>query len=188
MKRLLTGLLLLLATTATIAADNPRVRMETSMGPIVLELYPDKAPKSVENFLEYAKSGFYDGTVFHRVINGFMIQGGGFTPDMQRKQTRAPIMNEADNGLSNETGTIAMARTSDPHSATSQFYINVNDNKPLDFTGRNPRGWGYAVFGRVVEGMETVNRIKEVPTGVKQGMRDVPQDEVVIEKASVVSE
>ncbi|SCZ63695.1 peptidylprolyl isomerase [Thiohalomonas denitrificans] len=189
MKRLLTGLLLCaFLSTASAAADTQsRVEMETSKGKIVLELYPEKAPETVENFLRYAEDGFFDGTIFHRVIQGFMIQGGGFTPDMQRKPTRAPVVNEADNGLSNETGTIAMARTSDPHSATSQFFINVSDNRPLDFTGRTPRGWGYTVFGRVVEGMDVVKQIENSATTIRNGHRDVPEDNVIIEKVSRIN-
>ncbi|WP_303909461.1 peptidylprolyl isomerase [Thiohalomonas denitrificans] len=186
MKRLLTGLLLcaFLSTSNAAPDTKPRVEMETSEGRIVLELSPDKAPKTVENFLRYAEDGFYNGTIFHRVIQGFMIQGGGFTPDMQRKPTRAPVINEADNDLSNQTGTIAMARTSDPHSATAQFFINVSDNRPLDFTGRTPRGWGYTVFGRVVEGMEVVKQIENTATMTRGGQRDVPENSVIIEKVS----
>ncbi len=192
MKRLLTGLLLsafvLTASAAETgaAAAKPRVKMETSYGDIVLELYPEKAPKTVDNFLRYAEDGFYDGTIFHRVIEGFMIQGGGFTPDMQRKRTRPPVVNEADNGLSNRIGTIAMARTSEPHSASSQFFINVADNTPLDFSGRTPRGWGYAVFGRVVDGMDVVKRIENVATTTRGGHRDVPEEDVTIQTVSRV--
>jgi len=161
------------------------VHMKTSKGTIVLELYPDKAPETVANFVEYARSGFYDGTIFHRVIPGFMIQGGGFEPDMKQKKTRAPIKNEADNGLSNLTGTIAMARTPDPNSATSQFFINVKDNKFLDYTAPTPQGWGYCVFGKVTEGMDVVHAIEQVPTTTKSGHQDVPVDPVVIEKVTV---
>ena len=168
-------------------ADAPRVKLVTSMGEVVIELAPDKAPATVENFLAYVKDGFYDGTVFHRVIDGFMIQGGGFGPDFERKTTRPPIRNEADNGLKNDTGTVAMARTSDPHSATAQFFINVKDNDFLNHTAPNPRGWGYAVFGRVVEGMDVVERIKKVPTGNRGAYRDVPRQPVVIESATVVA-
>ena len=152
-------------------ADAPRVKLVTSMGEVVIELAPDKAPATVENFLTYVNDGFYDGTVFHRVIDGFMIQGGGFGPDFERKTTRPPIRNEADNGLKNDTGTVAMARTSDPHSATAQFFINVKDNDFLNHTAPNPRGWGYAVFGRVVEGMDVVESIKKVPTGNRGSYR-----------------
>jgi peptidyl-prolyl cis-trans isomerase B (cyclophilin B) len=161
------------------------VNMQTNKGTIVLELYPDKAPETVANFVEYARSGFYDGTIFHRVIPGFMIQGGGFEPDMKQKKTRAPIKNEADNGLSNLTGTIAMARTPDPNSATSQFFINVKDNKFLDYTAPTPQGWGYCVFGKVTEGMDVVHAIEQVPTTTKAGHQDVPVDPVVIEKVTV---
>lgn len=177
-------ILLCLAGNAAAAGETPRVRLETTAGDIVVELFPDKAPKTVENFLEYVDGGFYDGTVFHRVIEGFMIQGGGFTPDYQRKETRAPIENEGDNGLANERGTIAMARTGDPHSATSQFFINTVDNISLDFRAKSARGWGYAVFGRVVEGMDTVDRIESVSTHTADmGLRNVPTEPIVIEKA-----
>ena len=168
-------------------ADAPRVKLVTSMGEVVIELAPDKAPATVENFLTYVNDGFYDGTVFHRVIDGFMIQGGGFGPDFERKTTRPPIRNEADNGLKNDTGTVAMARTSDPHSATAQFFINVKDNDFLNHTAPNPRGWGYAVFGRVVEGMDVVESIKKVPTGNRGSYRDVPRQPVIIESATVVA-
>ena len=190
MRRLLSTLLLTLSVClagTAIAQDNPRVQLQTSMGAITLELYPEKAPQSVENFLTYVRDGFYDGTIFHRVIDGFMVQGGGFTPDYQRKSTRAPIENEADNGLSNATGTVAMARTRDPHSATAQFFINVADNTFLDHKSKTPRGWGYTVFGKVVAGMETVNAIKAVKTGPAGPFpKDVPQEPVVIESAGVV--
>lgn len=186
--RTLALLLLPLCLTGPAAAEggNPKVLMQTSMGDITLELYPDKAPKTVANFLQYAKDGFYEGTVFHRVIDGFMIQGGGMGPDMQRKPNRAPVENEADNGLRNKVGTIAMARTSDPHSATSQFFINVADNTPLDFREKTPQAWGYTVFGKVVAGMDTVGKIKSVPTGVKAGHKDVPNETVVIHKVSII--
>jgi peptidyl-prolyl cis-trans isomerase A (cyclophilin A) len=159
-------------------AANPVVVIETSMGDITVELYPDKAPKSVENFLEYVKSGYFKGTIFHRVIKGFMIQGGGFTLDMQRKQTHAPIPLEAQNGLSNKRGTIAMARTADPNSATSQFFINTVDNsRGLDY----PSNGGYAVFGKVTAGMDVVDKIESVPTGAKPPFaKDVPLKPVVI--------
>ncbi|MGD2112208.1 MAG: peptidylprolyl isomerase [Gammaproteobacteria bacterium] len=160
-----------------------KVTMDTSKGVIRLELDADKAPLTVANFVEYANAGFYDNTIFHRVIPGFMIQGGGFDPDMQQKTTRAAIKNEAGNGLKNLTGTIAMARTSDPHSATAQFFINTVDNAGLDKP--KPDGWGYAVFGRVVEGMDTVSAIEKVPTGVSRGMRDVPVEAVIINKVTV---
>lgn len=157
--------------------------LETSKGSIVLELYPDEAPETVKNFLGYVEDGFFDGTVFHRVIEGFMIQGGGFTADLERKETRPPIRNEASTGLSNERGTVAMARTNDPHSATSQFFINTGNNVRLDQGRGNP---GYAAFGRVVEGMDVVDAIAGVRTGHKGGMVDVPVEPVVIETAKVV--
>jgi peptidyl-prolyl cis-trans isomerase B (cyclophilin B) len=163
------------------------VKMETNMGTIVLELNPDKAPNTVENFMRYVEDNFYDGTIFHRVIDGFMIQGGGFAADYEQKPTRASIKNEADNGLKNEVGTIAMARTNDPHSATAQFFINVKNNSFLNYTAATPQGWGYAVFGKVVEGMDVVEKIKKIPTGHGGPFpTDVPQTMVVIEKMSKV--
>ena len=164
----------------------PRVRLETNKGLIVLELDAKAAPKTVENFLAYARDGHYDGTIFHRVIKGFMIQGGGFTEEMKQKKTKTPIENEADNGLKNARGTIAMARTNDPHSATSQFFINTVDNTFLDFKGKNPQGWGYCVFGKVVEGLDVVDTIEKVSTGSKGGHQDVPKEAIVIEKAEIV--
>lgn len=166
--------------------DMPYVELETTMGNIVIELNQEKAPHTVANFLEYVKSGHYDGTIFHRVIDGFMIQGGGMDANMTEKSTNAPIQNEADNGLKNEVGTIAMARTSDPHSATAQFFINVKDNSFLNFSGKNPQGWGYAVFGKVTEGMDIVNKIKGVPTGKYGFHADVPTTPVVITHAKVI--
>lgn len=191
----------LLATTVGVAAacaaeptpDAPeapmtktRVELQTSLGNVVLELDPTKAPRTVENFLAYVRAGFYDGTVFHRVIPGFMVQGGGFTPDMQQKQTQAPIVNEADNGLENDRGTIAMARTGDPHSATAQFFVNLVDNRPLNHTGKSMQGWGYTVFGEVVSGMDVVDRIARVPTGRSGPHSDVPREPVVIERARLL--
>jgi len=161
------------------AAKNPVVVVKTSMGTFKAELYPEKAPGTVANFLKYADDKFYDGTVFHRVIPTFMIQGGGMDKDLAKKPTRAPIQNEAKNGLKNATGTLAMARTSDPHSATAQFFVNVTDNGFLDYPGQD--GWGYCVFGKVTEGMDVVAKIKAVPTGAKGGMGDVPQQPVTIE-------
>jgi cyclophilin family peptidyl-prolyl cis-trans isomerase len=191
--RILTQILILFAALTLFTGcnamsenQNPRVRMETSKGVIELELYADKAPKTVENFVQYVKDGQYDGTIFHRVIPGFMIQGGGFTADMSEKATRPPIKNEANNGLSNEMGTIAMARTPDPHSASAQFFINVKDNDFLDFKNETTNGWGYCVFGKVIEGMDVVNGIVGVPTGNHGMHQDVPLDPVVIEKATVV--
>lgn len=163
---------------------NPQVLLKTSLGDITLELYPDKAPKSVANFLRYVHEGFYNGTIFHRVIPTFMVQGGGFTPDLQKKPTHAPIPNEADNGLRNRIGTVAMARTNDPNSATAQFFINVAQNTFLDFREKTARAWGYAVFGRVIKGMKVVNHIRLVKTGFKNGMGDVPLHPVVIIKAT----
>ena len=160
----------------------------TNYGPINLELDFDKAPKSAANFLHYTKQNFYDGTIFHRVVNDFMIQGGGFESDMQKKPNGDPIENEADNGLSNLTGTVAMARTSDPHSATSQFFINVSDNHFLDHRNKTDVGWGYAVFGRVVEGMDVVNKIKGCETTSRSGHQNVPVIEIIIESAEINQE
>ena len=163
------------------AADNPSVKIQTNHGDIILELYPDKAPKTVANFLQYAEDNFYTNTIFHRVIDGFMIQGGGFSPRFERKETRTPVINEADNGLKNLRGTIAMARTAEPHSATAQFFINVADNSFLDFTNKTPRGWGYTVFGKVTKGMEVVDTIRQLPTGPGGPFaRDVPQSSAII--------
>ncbi len=162
------------------------IKMETNLGTIMLELDEEKAPETCANFVQYVKEGFYDGTIFHRVINGFMIQGGGFEPGMVQKETHAPIKNEAGNGLVNATGTIAMARTPDPHSATAQFFINVSDNSFLNFRSETMDGWGYCVFGRVTEGMEVVNKIKETETTFRAGHQDVPVEDVIIEKAEVV--
>jgi peptidyl-prolyl cis-trans isomerase B (cyclophilin B) len=157
------------------------IKISTTFGEMTLELDADKAPKTVANFLEYVREGFYDGTIFHRVINNFMVQGGGFDTNMQQKATKAPIENEADNGLKNEFGTIAMARTMDPHSATAQFFINVSNNEFLNHSGKNMQGWGYTVFGKVVEGAEVLEKIKAVATTSKNGHQDVPVDEVIIE-------
>ena len=168
-------------------AANPQVEMKTSLGTIVLELYPDKAPLTVENFLQYVKDGHYQGTLFHRVIPGFMIQGGGFGPDFKQKATRSPVKNEAANGLKNAMGTISMARTSDPHSATAQFFINVADNVALDFRFPTQEGYGYTVFGKVVKGMDVVYRIVKVQTGPgPAGHQNVPVKPVIIEQARVV--
>jgi peptidyl-prolyl cis-trans isomerase B (cyclophilin B) len=165
---------------------NPRVSMQTSQGTILIELNAEKAPKTVENFLTYVREGFYDGTIFHRVISGFMIQGGGFDANMKQKSTHSPIENEANNGLKNDKYTLAMARTADPHSATAQFFINVADNDFLNFTSPTPNGWGYAVFGQVVDGTDVVDAIKGVKTGNRGFHQDVPVEPVVIEKATVV--
>jgi cyclophilin family peptidyl-prolyl cis-trans isomerase len=172
-----------LTTVNATAADNPHVTLKTNMGSIVLELYPDKAPLSVANFLEYVKSGQYNGTIFHRVIEGFMIQGGGFDKNMHEKATRAPIKNEANNGLKNTVYTVAMARTAAPNSATAQFFINTVNNAPLDYPSRD--GFGYAVFGKVIEGTEVVDSIKRVPTGSSGMYQDVPTTPVVIESATI---
>ena len=163
------------------------IKLNTNMGEIAIELDFDKAPNTAANFQQYVEEGFYDGKIFHRVIDGFMIQGGGFDADMQEASTRAPIENEADNGLSNDNGTLAMARTNDPHSASSQFFINVTDNHFLNHSGKNPQGWGYAVFGKVVEGMDIVETIKGVKTSSHGHHQDVPLEAVVIESATVVS-
>ncbi|WP_159878547.1 MULTISPECIES: peptidylprolyl isomerase [Aquitalea] len=162
------------------------IKLTTNFGDIVLELFSDKAPATAANFEEYVKSGHYDGTIFHRVINGFMIQGGGFDADMKQKDTRDPIKNEANNGVSNKTYTVAMARTMDPHSASAQFFINVADNDFLDFKSESTQGWGYAVFGQVVEGQDVVDRIKTVRTGRSGGHQDVPVEAVVLEKAEII--
>jgi cyclophilin family peptidyl-prolyl cis-trans isomerase len=163
-----------------------KVRLTTSMGPIVIELDKAKAPISVDNFVKYVESGHYNGTIFHRVIDGFMIQGGGFTKDMQQKPVQAPIKNEGANGLKNDNYTVAMARTGVRDSATSQFFINVKDNDFLNYSGESPQGWGYAVFGKVVEGKETVDKIKKVATSNAGGHQNVPQAAVVIEKAECI--
>ena len=176
----------LMTAMAAEAADAPRVKLTTNLGAIVVELNPEKAPKTTANFLAYVKSGQYNGTVFHRVIPGFMVQGGGFAPGLKEKPTNAPIQNEADNGLKNTTGTIAMARTSDPHSASAQFFINTVDNGFLDFKSKTTQGWGYAVFGKVVEGMDVVKKIEAVATKRVGPYENVPASDVVIEKAEVM--
>lgn len=168
------------------ASDTPKVQLQTTKGNITVELFHDDAPETVDNFLQYVREGHYDGTLFHRVISNFMIQGGGFDRDFQQKPTREPIRNEADNGLENERGTLAMARTQDPHSATAQFFINVTDNDFLNHTAKTPQGWGYTVFGRVVEGMDVVDAIREVDTGRRGPHQDVPVEDVVIETARVL--
>lgn len=185
----LLGLLLLGAVALPALAANPKVLMVTSLGNVTLELDAEKAPKSVENFLQYVDDGFYADTIFHRVIGGFMIQGGGFTTDMDKKETRAPVQNEADNGLKNQRGTIAMARTSQPHSATAQFFVNLVDNGFLNHREKSRRGWGYTVFGKVVDGMDVVDKIAALSTTAKpnktgQAMRDVPVEAPVITRMS----
>jgi peptidyl-prolyl cis-trans isomerase A (cyclophilin A) len=176
---------ILLAASA-MAADAPRVKFDTSLGSFTVELNPEKAPKSVANFLKYVSDKQYDNTIFHRVIPGFMAQGGGFSKDMQEKSTRAPIELESKNGLRNVTGSIAMARTSDPNSATSQFFINFVDNKMLDYP--SPDGFGYAVFGKVIDGMDVINKMATIPTGSTNGMGDVPRTPIVVNSARLVTE
>lgn len=187
LKTLLATLALACASGA-LAADNPRVRLETTLGVIELELDAERAPISSENFLGYVHDGFYDGLIFHRVIPTFMIQGGGFTPDMQQRQPREPIKNEAINGLRNDRGSVAMARTSVVDSATAQFFINVVDNDFLNHRAPSPREYGYAVFGRVTAGMDVVDAIRNVPTGQQGPFRDVPREPVVITRASIIGE
>ena len=170
----------------TTSMSNPRVKLHTNQGDMVITLDAEKAPKTSANFLQYVKDGFYDGTVFHRVIDGFMVQGGGFEPGLKQKPTREPIDNEADNGLKNNKYTLAMARTSDPHSATAQFFINVANNDFLNFTAPTPQGWGYAVFGTVTEGTDVVDKIKGVKTGNNGFHQNVPKEDVIIEKAEIL--
>jgi len=179
------ALVMVMPVGSAAQGENPVVVIETSMGGITVELFPDRAPKSVENFLAYVSQGFYDGTIFHRVISNFMIQGGGFTADMQKKDTRAPIENEADNGLKNRRGTLAMARTPEIHSATGQFFINVKDNAFLDYKGPSAADFGYAVFGQVTEGLDVVDKIKSVKTGGAGPYQDVPVEAVVIKTIRV---
>ncbi len=169
-------------------STDPKVQIQTSMGAFVVELDAEAAPKTVANFLDYVRSGFYDGTIFHRVIRNFMIQGGGLTPDMNKKHTRAPIDNEADNGLRNLTGTIAMARTPAPHSATAQFFINVKDNHFLNHRGKTDQLWGYCVFGKVIKGMDVVRAIENTPTAVKSGRSDVPANTVMIKTIKIIGQ
>jgi cyclophilin family peptidyl-prolyl cis-trans isomerase len=185
MERRVFGLMMILFSLLSVnvhAAQNPKVVLETSMGDITLELYPDKAPATVKNFLTYADEKFYDGTVFHRVISGFMIQGGGMTADMNEKPTHSPILNEADNGLKNDRGTIAMARTNDPNSATAQFFINAKDNTFLNFRSKTIEGYGYCVFGKVTKGLDVVDAIEKTPTTTKGFFQDVPAKPVIIKK------
>jgi peptidyl-prolyl cis-trans isomerase B (cyclophilin B) len=165
-----------------------QVLMTTTVGPITLELDTGNAPETVDNFLAYVADGFYDGTIFHRVIENFMIQGGGFTADMEQKDTKAPVVNEANNGLKNDRGTIAMARTQDPHSATAQFFINVQDNDFLNHTGENIQGWGYAVFGKVTDGEDVLDKIRCVQTGGQRGHQDVPVEPIIIESVTLIGE
>ena len=185
--KLFVALAALLVATAAFAAD-PQVEIKTNMGTITLELYPDKATKTVENFLQYVKDGHFKGTIFHRVINGFMIQGGGFTTDFVQKKTRPPVQNEANNGLKNDVGTIAMARTSDPQSATAQFFINHKNNDFLNYTAPTPQGWGYTVFGKVIKGVDVVNKIAALETGPTGPFQsDVPRKPVIIEDARILT-
>ncbi len=188
-KRFITAMVAFAVVSFTIGANaaegSKRVKITTNLGVIEVELAPNEAPASVENFLNYAKAGFYDGTIFHRVIEGFMIQGGGFEPGLKKKDTKEPIQNEADNGLQNLVGTLAMARTNDPHSATAQFFINTADNHFLNHTDKSPRGWGYAVFGKVTSGLDVVRQIEGSTTGQRDGMGDVPLEDVVIQKVEV---
>jgi len=167
---------------------NPRVQMKTTFGTMTIELDQEKAPKTVENFLKYVNANHFNDTIFHRVIDNFMIQGGGFDSDMQQKPCMEPIENEADNGLKNERGTLAMARTMEPHSATAQFFINVSNNDFLNHSGKNMQGWGYAVFGRVVEGESVLDKIRVVETGSKAGHQDVPKETVVIESVTLLED
>jgi len=181
----------LIAVLATFAgtghalSDKPQVAIETSKGTIVIELYPDDVPKTVANFLNYARWGHYDGTIFHRVIPDFMIQGGGFTPKMKEKLTEMSIENEADNGLKNNRGTVAMARTPDPHSATAQFFINTRNNTFLNHKSKTAEGWGYTVFGKVTQGMDVVDAISKVETGTRGSMENIPVEPVIITRATV---
>ncbi len=192
MYKIIVSLMLLLFSTFSFATENKmsdnqtKVKLITSMGEIIIQLDTEKAPVSAKNFLTYVREGFYDGTIFHRIIPGFMAQGGGFDSDFNQKETHAPIKNEADNGLKNNRGTLAMARTSDPDSATAQFFINYKDNDFLNYTSPTTNGWGYAVFAKVIEGMENVDRMADSPTGHRGMHQDVPQTDIVIEKAEIV--
>ena len=191
LKKLLLGIasLALILQIQTANADNPKVKMETSKGTMIIELYPDKAPVTVANFLAYVNAGTYDGTIFHRVIKGFMNQGGGFDTDYKKVATKDPIKNEADNGLKNKEFTIAMARTGQPHSATNQFFINTNDNYSLDHTGKSMRGWGYTVFGKVIEGQNVSGAISRAATGSGGPFAtDVPRTQIIITKVTEIKE
>lgn len=176
-----------LAAQAEGGSAQPKVKLTTNHGDIVIALNAEKAPNTVANFIQYVESGFYDGTIFHRVIENFMLQGGGFTEDFQQKPTQKPIQNEANNGLTNTRGSLAMARTGDPHSATAQFFINTVDNSFLNFRAETTSDWGYAVFGEVVEGMDVVDKIRKVKTTLRGAHQDVPADNVIIEKAEVIN-
>ncbi len=188
------AMMLLLTSNLSFAKENKmsddqiKVQFQTTLGNFVIQVNSEKAPISAENFLTYVKEGFYDGTIFHRIIPGFMAQGGGFTPDFDQKAVHDPIKNEADNGLKNTRGTVAMARTPDPDSATAQFFINYKDNSFLDYTSPTPNGWGYAVFGEVVEGMDVVDEMAKQPTGNHGPHQDVPKTPIIIEKAVIITE
>ncbi len=192
MRKTLLTLMLILATTLSFATENKmseaqtKVKISTSLGEFTIQLNAEKAPISAENFITYVKEGFYDGTIFHRIIPGFMAQGGGFDADFNQKEVHASIKNEADNGLKNKRGTLAMARTADPDSATAQFFINYKDNSFLDHTSPTPNGWGYAVFAEVIDGMDTLDAMAEVSTGNQGGHQDVPKVDIVINKAEIV--
>lgn len=189
MRKLLLSMLFLFSATA-LATENkmthPKIKLTTNLGDITLQLNGEKAPISTQNFVTYVNEGFYNGTIFHRVIKGFMAQGGGFDTSFTQKEVHAPIENEADNGLKNNRGTIAMARTNVPNSATAQFFINYKDNDFLNHTGKNASGWGYAVFGEVISGMDVVDKMADAPTGTKNGHQDVPKTDIVIEKAEII--
>ncbi len=192
MRNIVLSLMLFLTTTLSFASENKmsdtqnKVKLTTSLGEIVIQLNSEKAPNTSENFIKYVKEDFYTGTIFHRIIPGFMAQGGGFDTDFNQKPVHAPIENEADNGLKNSRGTLAMARTGDPHSATAQFFINYKDNSFLDHTAPNSQGWGYAVFAEVVEGMDIVDKMADAATGNRGGHQDVPKEDIIIEKAEMV--
>ncbi|MEI6543473.1 MAG: peptidylprolyl isomerase [Methylococcales bacterium] len=193
MRKLIVFMMLILTTTLSFATEKsmstaqPKVKLITTLGEITIQLNTEKAPISSANFLAYVKAGFYDGTIFHRVIPGFMAQGGGFDTSFKQKATQAPIINEADNGLTNTRGTLAMARTNDPNSATAQFFINYKDNTFLNHTGKNASGWGYAVFGEVIEGMDVVDAMAKEPTGNHGGHQDVPKKNIIIDKAEIIN-
>jgi len=194
MRFLVLAMMLLLTSTLSFAKENKmsdaqtKVQFQTSLGNFVIQVNSEKAPISAKNFLTYVEEGFYDGTIFHRIIPGFMAQGGGFTPDFEQKAVHDPIKNEADNGLKNTRGSVAMARTPDPDSATAQFFVNYKDNKFLDYTSPTPNGWGYAVFGEVVEGMDVVDEMARQPTGNHGMHQDVPKTAIIIEKAVIITE
>ena len=193
MRKLIIFMMLILTSTLSFATEKsmstaqPKVKLTTTLGEIIIQLNTEKAPVSSANFLDYVKAGFYDGTIFHRIIPGFMAQGGGFDTSFAQKATKAPIINEADNGLTNKRGTLAMARTNDPNSATAQFFINYKDNSFLNHTGKNASGWGYAVFGEVIEGLDVVDAMAKEPTSNRGGHQDVPKKDIIIDKAEVIT-